>query len=179
MFVIFGWGRQEISNYGPVYHHTCPNCNNAEYWQLQKVSRYLTLFFVPIFPHDNRHWYYCPICSRGVEIDRDTAKHYKIIAAANTAYINKAITEEELDVRTKVANDAIAQIEKLRNIKYLKESKDFTAIVCKKTDEELLFIANDSPDKYSPAFLIAVEQEMSKRDILPGNDNKPPSKMIK
>jgi hypothetical protein len=52
MFFIFGWNHQEIKQLGPVEQHNCKNCTNVEYWRLDKVSRYFTLFFIPIFPHD-------------------------------------------------------------------------------------------------------------------------------
>lgn len=166
MFVIFGWGKQEVTSYGPVHYHTCPKCNNSEYWQLQKISHYFTLFFIPIYAHNRGYWYYCPICNNGIALDLDVVKYYMAIAEANTAYINKAISDDELSARTAVANSAIDEIERLKNLKYLKESKDFKAVVSRKTDEELAFIGNDRPDKYSPPFLIAVEQEMKQRNLL-------------
>jgi hypothetical protein len=167
MFFIFGWNEPEITSYGPVYQHTCPNCRNSEYWQLQKISHYFTLFFIPIFPHSSKYWYYCPVCNRGVELEADTAKYYKVIADVNTAFLNKVITEDERFARIEEANFAIRQIDQQRQTKYLKESEDFKATVSQKTDEELLSLSSNSSDEYNPAFLIAVEQEMKQRNILP------------
>jgi phosphotransferase system IIB component len=167
MFFIFGWNKPEIVAYGPVYQHTCPNCRNSEFWQLQKISYYFTLFFIPIFPHSSKYWYYCPVCNRGQELNGDTAKQYQIIAEANTSFLNKNITDEERIVRIENANAAINLIEQKKQVKYLKESEDYQAVVGAKSDNELYGILNNQSDQYSQAFLIAVEQEMKNRNLSP------------
>ena len=111
MFFIFGWNKPEIKSYGPVYEHTCPNCHNTTYWQLNKVSYYFTLFFIPIFPHESKYWYYCPVCNKGLEIKKDIAAQYQIVAEANNSFLNKMITDKERIDRIENVNKAINLIE--------------------------------------------------------------------
>lgn len=111
--------------------------------------------------------YYCPVCNRGFELNRDTAKQYQIIAEVNTSFLNKSITDEERITRIENANAAINLIEQKKQVKYLKESEDYQAVVGSKSDDELYGILNNQSDQYSQAFLIAVEQEMKNRNLSP------------
>ena len=95
MFVIFGWNHQKITNYGAVEQHKCQNCHNTEFWQLDKISKYFTIFFIPIFPHDNDYWFHCPTCNHGVELEKSEFENYKSIAEINSAFLEEMITEEE------------------------------------------------------------------------------------
>ena len=165
MFFIFGWNHQKITSFGPVQQHLCQNCHNTEFWQLNKISRYFTLFFIPIFPHDSDNWYYCPVCNYGVKLDNENFIHYKLIAEINSAFLNKTISEEE---RIKQLDEVYVQIDKIneiKQIKYLEESKNWSAQVAAKTDSELLDILNKDRNDYNPAFIIAIEEEVKKRNL--------------
>ena len=95
MFFIFGWNKPIFKSFGAVQQHQCSNCHNSEFWQLKKISRYFTLFFIPVFPHDNDYWYYCPVCNHGINIDLKTYHFYKSIAEINTSFLEHKIDESE------------------------------------------------------------------------------------
>ncbi len=95
MFFIFGWNHQKITAHGIVEEHICQNCHNTEYWQLDEIAKYFTLFFIPIFPHDTDYWYHCPTCNYGIKIDWDEFQNYKSITEINAAYLEDKITDEE------------------------------------------------------------------------------------
>lgn len=165
MFFIFGWNRPEVTSYGQVLQHTCQNCKNTEFWQLNKVQRYFTLFFIPIFPHSTDYWYFCPVCSHGVTLDSGTFQHYKTIADINKAFLENRITDEERVARTEEVIKLIGQADDDSKVKYLKESEDFRDAVAAKTDDELRAIMSGDTSGYNPAFIMAVEQEMKQRRL--------------
>ncbi len=165
MFFIFGWNHEIVTSYGPVQQHICKNCNNTEFWQLNKISRYFTLFFIPIFPHGSDNWYFCPICNCGIKLEPEMFIYHKSIAEINTAFMNKLIDKEE---RQKQLEDVYEQIDKIndeKQIKYIEESKSWKDQVVAKTDSELLDILNNSKNDYNPAFVIALEEEVKKRNL--------------
>ena len=123
MFFIFGWNRPKTTSYGPVQQHICPNCNNTKYWQLSKISRYFTLFFIPVFPHKTDYFYFCPVCKRGARLDQATFDRYKSIAEVNTAFNQKRITSEERVARLQAINPASEGNEPVSEVKYISEDK--------------------------------------------------------
>lgn len=163
MFFIFGWNHQEIKQLGPVEQHNCKNCNNVEYWRLDKVSRYFTLFFIPIFPHDSDYWYHCPICNFGTKLNSYEINNYKIIAKVNSNFLNNHISEEERNIQLDQIYKTIG-IEKKRKLEEnLKESSKWEPIVAKMSTFELKQILEEKRNEYNPAFLIAAESEIEKR----------------
>ncbi len=95
MFVIFGWGKQTVSNHGPVFRSHCDRCNNEELWQLYTRRTWFTLFFIPVIPYSTEHLLICPVCSSGVVITRAKFEEFKGIADCNMDLMNKKITEDE------------------------------------------------------------------------------------
>lgn len=167
MFVIFGWNHQIVSNIGPVLSQVCPNCKNDEYWHLLKISNWFTLFFIPLIPYENKRLIMCPVCKEGMRIDGETFTVYKSIAEINKDFMEKRITETERNSKLEVYFNVLEQKNNATLLLQQEESKDFTRQVESKTSQELLNILNDDNDKYNPAFLIAVQEELRKRDIKP------------
>jgi hypothetical protein len=163
MFFIFGWNHQEIKQLGPVEQHNCKNCNNVEYWSLDKVSRYFTLFFIPIFPHDSDYWYHCPICNFGTKLNSLEIDNYKTIAKVNTDYLNKLISEEDRKIQLDKVYDSIEIEEKKRSEENLIESTKWDPIVSKMSTFDLKQILEEKRNEYNPAFLIATEKEIQSR----------------
>ncbi|OJI07306.1 hypothetical protein BK005_01925 [bacterium CG10_37_50] len=97
--IIFGWGHQKINNVGPTFKQQCSHCNNSEYWLLNKISTWFTLFFIPVFPYENKHFLSCPICQYGVELKSAQADEIKPFAEANQLLIDGKITENEYKTR--------------------------------------------------------------------------------
>ncbi|PIS42729.1 MAG: hypothetical protein COT24_01890 [Candidatus Kerfeldbacteria bacterium CG08_land_8_20_14_0_20_40_16] len=93
--IIFGWGHQKTKNYGPVFEYTCSNCHNKNFWQLVSISTWFTLFFIPIFPYENKHLLICPVCTYGAKIERKEVENLKQLANFNSDLINGRITDQE------------------------------------------------------------------------------------
>ena len=68
--IIWGFGRRTVKRHGAAIFQRCPNCGNSGWFQLMTVRRWFTLFFVPVVPYSRRDLLICPVCSRGVELDR-------------------------------------------------------------------------------------------------------------
>ncbi len=65
MFFIFGFGRQKRKDYGQVQAQVCPNCHNNSFGHLSKITKWFTLFFIPLIPYKTIYLKYCPICNYG------------------------------------------------------------------------------------------------------------------
>lgn len=164
MFFIFGWNHSKVKNLGPVEQHNCTHCNNVEYWQLDKISRFFTLFFIPIFPHDTDYWYHCPICNFGTKLTSLEVDNYKIIAKINADFLNKIISETERIAQLNKAYEAIEIDKKRKDDENLIDSTKWESIVSEMSTLELKQILEQKRGEYNPAFLIAADNEIQKRE---------------
>lgn len=165
MFFIFGWNHQNNKAYGPVEQHLCPNCHNTEFWQLNKISKWFTLFFIPLFSHESHYFLTCPICNNGFELDNENFEIYKSIAEINSAFLERRITDDEKNKQLEEYYTQLNQNNESKKVKHLEESKNFQTQVMTKTDDELLNILNGNRSDNNPAFIIAVEEEIKNRRI--------------
>ena len=94
-FVIFGWGKQTTTEYGPVMPVTCSHCNNEVYWHLTRTRVWFTLFFIPIIPYESKHNLLCPICSWGIELHGPQIERAKQLAMPTTEYLANRISDSE------------------------------------------------------------------------------------
>lgn len=69
--IIFGWGYRRTKSIGPVKESHCGRCNNSVSLELVKLSTWFTLFFIPVFPYENRKLLVCPICGAYEEISKE------------------------------------------------------------------------------------------------------------
>ena len=69
MFFIVGWGHEKVEDNGTMPRRRCANCRNEEPWRLLTVSRWVTLFFVPVLPTSRRHLTACPVCGWAQELE--------------------------------------------------------------------------------------------------------------
>ena len=73
MFVIWG-SRTKKKVLGTTQErYACANCRNASEYQVIRVMRWFTLFWIPIFPFSTKYYVMCPVCDRGVEMEKDKA----------------------------------------------------------------------------------------------------------
>jgi hypothetical protein len=75
MLLIFGM-RNRVHQHGPCVAATCPRCHNEVVLTYLIVTRWFTLFFIPIIPTTKRRMLMCPICSWS----RDVAKQSEPLA---------------------------------------------------------------------------------------------------
>ncbi|MBA2610333.1 MAG: zinc-ribbon domain-containing protein [Bacteroidetes bacterium] len=163
MFFIFGWNHTKITEYGAVQEEKCQNCHNTDIWQLKKISRYFTLFFIPVFPHDSENLYHCPICNYGLKLEHEEFEDYKAIAEVNTNCLDKKITEEERSNRLDEIHRKMQQRNESRNSKNRQDSKKWETLAAEKSDAELQTILAQKSEQYNPAFIIAAKTELDKR----------------
>ena len=164
-FVIFGWNHPETTSYGPVEQQECENCHNTDFWHLKKVSKYFTLFFIPVIPQEHKYWYHCPICNHGIDLDEVDFHNYKSIAKINSDYLENSISNEERIKRIEEFHKSIEQKKEDKKNKIIEESKNWVKLAAEKTNDELLSIIKEKRDDYNPSFLIAAESEAKKRNI--------------
>ncbi len=93
--IIFGWWRQFIKNIWPVHKNLCTHCHNENYFYLQRISVWFTLFFIPVFPYQRYYFLSCPTCSYWVKLGYEEAKKIIPMAELNSNLIDWSITQEE------------------------------------------------------------------------------------
>ena len=95
MIVIFGFGHKKVYHAGPLDKSICPRCNNEDFWLLDRISMYFTLFFIPLFPYRRIYLSYCPICGESNQLNRDEYEMLRPLAELNRSAVDGSISEEE------------------------------------------------------------------------------------
>jgi hypothetical protein len=72
MIILFGNRsfKKVLAHTGPF---TCAGCGVAAYFQVLRVSKWFTLFFIPIFPYSVRYYHLCPTCGSSHNIKKSDA----------------------------------------------------------------------------------------------------------
>lgn len=95
MFIIRGRWRQMIKNIWPVHKLLCSHCHNENFFFLQRISVWFTLFFIPIFPYKWYHFLYCPTCNYWFKLSYDEAAKMIPLAELNSDLVDGRITHQE------------------------------------------------------------------------------------
>ncbi len=69
MFIIFGT-RTLVKEYGTKVYN-CGHCNNMSDFQYARVSKFFSLFFIPIIPYSFKYVMYCKICKAMREMSKE------------------------------------------------------------------------------------------------------------
>lgn len=99
MFFLFGWGHTIRKDIGPAFSHVCAHCHNEALWEVQRISVWFTLFFIPVFPYEWKYFLYCPVCTYGVILDQAQRKEIVPLAQANKLLLTGKISELEHQLR--------------------------------------------------------------------------------
>lgn len=75
--VIFERGHKTLKKFGPVRKISCSNCKNESNWHLQKLTSWITLFFMPIIPYRRDYFLVCPVCRNCLELEKEEFKTIK------------------------------------------------------------------------------------------------------
>jgi hypothetical protein len=67
--IIFGIRGGKRKDHGAALPVVCPNCNNQTFYRLLTVTKWFTLFFVPVVPISSKHYLMCPVCTRAIQLD--------------------------------------------------------------------------------------------------------------
>lgn len=113
--IIFGWGHTKSKYHGHLPKYYCDHCKNEEYWELHEISKWFTLFFIPIFPYERKYLFLCPICNYGVNLEYNKFCELKPFAELNEDLLANRITREEYQARY----NKLEQMMRDRNIRKL------------------------------------------------------------
>ena len=69
MLIIFGM-RNRVHQHGPCVAASCPRCHNEVVLIYAVVTRWFTLFFIPVIPIKRTRMLICPICSWRREVPK-------------------------------------------------------------------------------------------------------------
>lgn len=128
--IIFGW-RSFVTNIGTVFKKMCDHCHNEKDWVLTRVTRWFTLFFIPIFPVSWKYFFACPICKYGFTLNTEQVNIIKPIAELNQLLASGQITETEYQTRLNLlnkSNDTVS--ERTEKIETVVESEKETPTYC-------------------------------------------------
>jgi hypothetical protein len=71
MLIIFGM-RNRVHQHGPCVAASCPRCHNEVVLVYLIVTRWFTLFFIPVLPTQRRRMLVCPICSWKRDVPKES-----------------------------------------------------------------------------------------------------------
>lgn len=74
--IIFGWGRTTRKIEVDVPIQICEHCH-SNYLYFTRVTKWFTLFFIPIIPYKTIHYFLCPHCEYGFEIKSEKVEEIK------------------------------------------------------------------------------------------------------
>lgn len=93
--VIFGFGPGKAEDLGEVAPCVCPNCHNQVFLHHIRSKKSVSLYFVPVVPYGTDEYLMCPICSRGLQIDRPQLPHVRSMSGATAAFRTRRLTEAQ------------------------------------------------------------------------------------
>ena len=70
MFLIFGFGHIKSNRFQTTFSINCPGCNANVCLIALKISKWFSLFFLPVFPYSFEYYAQCPLCSFEEKIDK-------------------------------------------------------------------------------------------------------------
>ena len=86
MVVIFGFGAGSPEDLGEVVACTCPNCHNQVFLHHVRSKKSVRLYFVPVVPYGTDDYLVCPVCSRGLQLNRTQVRHLTPMAGATASF---------------------------------------------------------------------------------------------
>jgi|GEM_PF-3535500 len=96
-FIVFGWDKRGVKNYGSAAIVKCSGCFETGEWSLQEVYDYAHIFFIPITKYNNRYFLICNNCGRNsFEIYDDQVKVAKKTAKAFKSFGKGKISQNDL-----------------------------------------------------------------------------------
>jgi hypothetical protein len=99
--IIFGFGGGRRKDHGAALPYNCPNCHNAVMLHYLSVTKWFSLFFIPLIPYRTSHYLICPICTRALTVDRAHVGKAKDLVAARAALAAGSMTQEQFEHEVK------------------------------------------------------------------------------
>lgn len=80
---------------GKTLYKSCKHCNNVCWYDLTKITRWFSLFFVSLVPYQKRYFFTCELCGWGFEVKGDCLDTLKRINGKAKAWEAGEISESE------------------------------------------------------------------------------------
>jgi hypothetical protein len=144
----------------------CPKCLNTSNWQLLKIDKFFTLFFIPIIPTGNKYSLVCEFCDHQEILSKKDFINYKLKYEIELAFSDGEITFDEREIKLNEINYLIDHEKEIKRKKALEGIEEWRLLASKKSDEELMVIYFKERYQYNPSMLIAVKAEIDKRKLI-------------
>lgn len=118
--IIFGWGHKTLKRFGPVRKISCSNCKNESSWHLQKLTSWITLFFMPIIPYRGDYLLVCPVCRKCLELEKEEFKTIKGLMKKK----DNVISEQDLIETDNIVMEAGGIIRTETQINFIRQMKE-------------------------------------------------------
>jgi hypothetical protein len=86
MVVIFGFGAGQPEDQGEAVATVCPNCHNQVVLHHVRSKKKVSLYFVPVVPYGTDDYLVCPVCSRGMQLNRTQLPHVAPMKRATASF---------------------------------------------------------------------------------------------
>src|SRR5215467_12881320 len=93
--LIFGFGPGKPQDLGEVAPITCPGCRNEVFLHRMRTRKAVRLYFVPVVPLGTDEYLLCPVCGRGVQLEREQIPVVEHLQALTAAMRTGRITDDE------------------------------------------------------------------------------------
>ena len=67
MIIIWGF-RSFTKVLGSAGAYRCSHCGNVQNWNVVRIRKWFTIFWIPLIPCGTQYLMLCPICSYGVKL---------------------------------------------------------------------------------------------------------------
>lgn len=83
---VFGFGPGKQEDLGEVAPTACPNCHNQVFLHHVQSKKSVRLHLVPVVPYGTDHYLECPICSRGLQVDKVQLPYVRSMSRAAASF---------------------------------------------------------------------------------------------
>ena len=107
----FGWGGGPPKDFGPTVPSTCTNCQNQTVLHYVRTKKWFRLFFIPVFPYESQEYLLCPVCTRGITLNKEQAAMAMDVAHTYDAWHAHQISDDEYNTRASRLLQSVAPVE--------------------------------------------------------------------
>jgi hypothetical protein len=152
---------------GIVDTFECPYCLNVSDWNLLRIDRHITIYFIPVIPLISASYKLnCENCLNELILRKDEIKNYKAKIEIEELFSFGNIDEYERKSKISEIDFLIENEKQHRKTIAISESVKWTELTRNKTDDELLQIYFNQRFQYNPSMIIAVKAEIDRRRLL-------------
>jgi hypothetical protein len=162
MIVVYGTGKS-IEKFGPINSLPCKNCKNSNEWFVRKKMSWLSLYFVPIIPFF-KYSINCKKCDHVEIISKREFRIYLGFLTLSQEIGNSKPNSNQLKSFNKL-EQKLNEINRKKTDKINSDIGRYAKLISEMSDDDLI-IRHCIRKGYSVSFLLAVEKEIEKRNLL-------------